>query len=42
MKAIFRSKPENLVLADDIGLLTKDAQIHPEGLEEYFWAEEKS
>lgn len=32
----------NLVLADDIGLLTKDAQIHPEGLEEYFWAEEQS
>ena len=26
----------NLVLADYIGLLTKDIQIHPKGLEECF------
>lgn len=26
----------NLVLADDIGLPTKDVQIHPKGLEECF------
>lgn len=26
----------NLVLADDRGLLTKDVQIHPEGLKECF------
>ena len=32
----------NLVLADDIGLLTKDVQIHPKGLEECFWAKEQS
>ena len=32
----------NLVLADDIGLLTKDIQIHPKGLEECFWAKEQS
>lgn len=32
----------NLVLADDIGLLTKDVQIHPKGLEECSWAEEQS
>lgn len=31
----------NLVLADDIGLLTKDVQIHPKGLEECFWAKEE-
>lgn len=41
LKLYLEANLENLVLADDIGLLTKDVQIHPEGSEECFWAEEE-
>lgn len=42
LKLYLEANLGNLVLADDIGLLTKDVQIHPKGLEECFWAEERS